>query len=167
MKILKRIVFVLAGLLIIGLLVLQFFRPPGNTSDGDSANDISTRLSVPQDVERILRTSCYDCHSNSTMYPWYAEIQPVGWWLNSHIQAARKDLNFSEFAGYTIRRQFIKLQQIGQQVSEGEMPLPSYLLIHTDAKLSQGQVERLLAWTSAMRDSIKTRYPPDSLERRR
>jgi len=161
MKIFKRILFVLAGLFVI----LQFIRPPRNVSDSASTNDITSRFSVPPDVQNTLHTSCYDCHSNATRYPWYAEIQPVGWWLNSHIQEARRELNFSEFAGYQPRRQFIKLEQIVEQVSDNEMPLPSYLIIHTDAKLSQEQKEMLIAWTNAMRDSMKAMYPVDSLER--
>lgn len=163
MKILKRILFVIAGLFVI----LQFIRPPRNISDSAPMNDIATRFNVPQDVQNTLRTSCYDCHSNTTRHPWYAEIQPVGWWLNSHIQAARRELNFSEFAAYRPRRQFIKLEQIAEQVSESEMPLPSYLIIHTDARLSQERKDMLVAWTNVMRDSMKTMYPVDSLERQR
>jgi len=163
MKILKRVLLVLAGL----LFILQFIRPPRNSSGSNATIDISTKFSVPQDVQNILHTSCYDCHSNNTMYPWYAEIQPVGWFLNNHIQGARRELNFSEFAGYRFRRQIIKLQQIAEQVSEDQMPLPSYLIIHNDAKLSQEQKDRLVAWANTMRDSMKAIYQADSLERRK
>lgn len=163
MKILKRVLLVLAGL----LLILQFIRPPRNSSDGNSTNDIISAYGVPQDVQNILHTSCYDCHSNNTMYPWYAEIQPVGWFLNNHIQEARRELNFSEFAGYRLRRQIIKLQQIAEQVTEDEMPLPSYLIIHTDARLSQEQKGKLVAWTNALRDSMIATSSADSLERRK
>lgn len=163
MKILRTILLVLAGL----LLILQFIRPPRNSSDGNSTNDISATLSVPQDIQNILHTSCYDCHSNNTMYPWYAEVQPVGWFLNNHIQGAKRELNFSEFAAYRLRRKIIKLQQIAEQVTEDEMPLPSYLIIHTYAKLSQEQKHRLVTWATTMRDTMKAMYPPDSLERRK
>ena len=163
MKILKRVLLVVAGL----VLILQFIRPPRNSSDGSSTNDIISAYGVPQDVQNILHTSCYDCHSNNTMYPWYAEIQPVGWFLDNHIQGARRELNFSEFAGYRLRRQIIKLQQIAEQVTEDEMPLPSYLIIHTDARLSQEQKGKLVAWTNALRDSMIATSSADSLERRK
>jgi len=163
MKILKWIAILVSG----ALVIIQFIRPERNVADGNSTNDISATFDVPQDVQQILRTSCFDCHSNATMYPWYAEVQPIGWWLNSHIQEARRELNFSEFAGYRPRRQFIKLQQIAEQVSEDEMPLPSYLIIHTNAKLSTQQRERLVAWTTVLRDSMKAAYPADSLTRRK
>jgi len=79
-------------------------------------NTIDTVGSTPTDVQTILRPSCYDCHSNATMYPWYAEIHAVGWWLNRHIEDAKGELNFSEFAGYRPRRQMVKLNQITEEV---------------------------------------------------
>ena len=153
----------LAGLLVI----LQFIRPTKNIAEVASQNDIIKQFHPPQEVESILRTSCYDCHSNSTRYPWYAEVQPVAWWLNNHIQDGKKELNFSEFASYRLRRQYRKLDEMTKQVNEGEMPLPSYLFIHTDAKLSQEQKDRLIAWANAMRDTMKAKYPVDSLVSKR
>lgn len=105
-------------------------------------------------------------HSNSTRYPWYAEVQPVGWWLNNHIEQGKRELNFSEFAGYCLRRQYRKLEDMVDQLNEGEMPLPSYLIIHTDAKLSREQKDGFVAWVNARRDTMKTNYPADSLMRR-
>jgi hypothetical protein len=159
---LKRIAYILAGL----FLIMQFIRPPSN-SDGSSGRDITTTLTVPQDVQDVLRASCYDCHSNVTRYPWYWYVQPVGWWLNSHIQDAKRELNFSEFGEYRPRRQYIKLEQIVNEVSDDKMPLPSYLIIHTVAKLSQDQKAKLLAWASGGKDSLRAKYPADSLERRK
>lgn len=163
MKIFKRILLALAGL----LLIIQFVRPTKNVSDGITTEDVGATFSVPPDVGRSLRTSCYDCHSNETRYPWYTEVQPVGWWLNGHIHDAQQELNFSKFASYLPRRQYRKFGEIIEQINESAMPLPSYLLIHTDAKLSQEQKEALTGWANAMRDSMKAMYPPDSLEQRR
>jgi hypothetical protein len=163
MKILKRIVIVIAALVVI----LQFIRPPRNNAEAKSVNDITMKYSVPQDVRDILHTSCFDCHSNTTRYPWYAEIQPVGWFLNNDIQDAKRDLNFSEFAAYPARRQIAKFNGIVDQINEDEMPLPIYLTMHHDAKLTQAKKDRLIAWANAMIDTIKSIYPPDSLFRRR
>ncbi len=162
MKIVKRTLLVLCAVFII----VQFIRPTRNVTDGNMANDIA-KFNVPKDIQNILHTSCYDCHSDNTRYPWYAEVQPIGWWLNSHIQEGRRNLNFSEFATYRPRRQYIKLKQIAEQVDEGDMPLPSYLIIHTDARLSQEQKTQLIDWVNVVRDSMKAVYPPDSLERAR
>src|SRR5439155_20340848 len=102
----KKIKKVLIALLVI-FVVIQFFRPAKNKSDKPSLNDISTKYNLPEDVKNILKTSCYDCHSNNTIYPWYSEVQPVGWWLNNHINDGKNEVNFSEFAAYPIRRQYI------------------------------------------------------------
>lgn len=158
----KKIKKVLIALLVIFVLI-QVIRPAKNKSDKLSINDISTKYSLPEDVKNILKTSCYDCHSNNTIYPWYAEVQPVGWWLNNHINDGKSEVNFSEFAAYPIRRQYHKLADINDQVKKDEMPLESYLLIHRYAKLNDQQKSAIAKWVTLLRDSIKADYPPDSL----
>lgn len=162
-KIFKRLFFVL----LLAFIVIQFFRPAKNKAEGMSKNDITTLYAVPEDVQSVLKTSCYDCHSNNTVYPWYAEVQPVAWWLNDHVQDGKKDLNFSEFASYRPRRQYRKLEEINELIKENEMPLNSYLWIHKDAKLSDQQKLTLANWVNAVRDTLKAHYPIDSLERKK
>jgi len=162
-KIFKRLFFVL----LLAFIVIQFFRPAKNKAEGMSKNDITTLYAVPEDVQSVLKTSCYDCHSNNTVYPWYAEVQPVAWWLNDHVQDGKKDLNFSEFASYRPRRQYRKLEEINELIKENEMPLNSYLWIHKDAKLSDQQKLTLANWVNAVRDTMKAHYPIDSLERKK
>ena len=162
MKVVKYIFLVLAA----GMVVIQFIRPDKNISSEQPSGDIGSVLMVPSGVQEMLRTSCYDCHSNSTRYPWYANVQPVGWWMNNHILEAKRELNFSEFASYRLRRQYKKLEEMVTQVDKEEMPLPSYLIIHTDAKFSREQKEQFIAWVNAIRDTMKSKYPPDSLMRR-
>ena len=158
MKIVKKI---LIGLLVI-LIVGQAFRPAKNIS-GDKTKDISVSYVVPEDVKIILAKACNDCHSNSTKYPWYAEFQPVAWWLNDHIVDGKKHLNFNEFDGYRIAKQYKKLEECIKEVKEGGMPLPSYTIIHKDAILTDTEKQALFNWCEILRDSIKARYPADSL----
>lgn len=162
-KMLKRLLLVL----LFALVVIQFIHPAKNKAEGISDNDISKKYPVPAEVASILKTSCTDCHSNNTEYPWYSKIQPVDWFLDDHIREGKKHLNFSEFINTPIRRQYKKLQEINEQVKEDEMPLDSYLWIHKDAKLSQEQKLILANWANALRDSIKANYPPDSLVRKK
>ena len=151
--------------LLIVFIVIQFFRPAKNRSEGISPNDISTKYTIPQDVLTSLKTSCYDCHSNNTRYPWYNNIQPVAWWLAGHIKDGKKDLNFSEFTSYRIGRQYTKLEQINNLVKKDEMPLESYTWIHKDAILNQQQKLAIANWVTSLRDSMKAQYPADSLKR--
>ncbi|MEI7734886.1 MAG: heme-binding domain-containing protein [Ferruginibacter sp.] len=160
-KFLKRLFLVL----LLAFIVIQFFRPEKNISTVTSANDITTKYAVPADVQTILKTSCYDCHSNNTAYPWYNNIQPVAWWLKNHVDEGKKELNFSEFASYRIGRQYRKLDEVNKQIKEGEMPLESYTIIHGNAKLSEQQKLVVASWVNAIRDSIKAQYPEDSLKR--
>jgi len=159
MRILRRIAFTIIGIFV----VLQFIRPGRNTMDTPSPHDINTRFAVPPEIQTVLRSSCYDCHSNNTRYPWYAEVQPVGWFLSDDIQNGKKHLNFSEFGRYTVRQQFIRLSDIIEQIDEEKMPLPAYLMIHTDARLSSAQKDLVIAWVRSAEDSIRAWYPPDSL----
>jgi Haem-binding domain len=152
-------------LLLIVFVVLQFFRSKKNISEAKAVNDITTKYAVSADVMASLQTSCYDCHSNNTKYPWYNTIQPVAWWLADHIEEGKKEINFNEFAAYSSRRQYKKFKEINTQLEEDEMPLKSYTIVHGDAKLSKEKKVAIYNWTNAMMDSMKVRYPIDSLER--
>jgi len=146
------------------LVIIQFIHPAKNLSN-ETANDISKKYPVPDSVQMILRTSCYDCHSNQTTYPWYNNIQPVAWWLGHHVNEGKEELNFNEFGTYRIGRQYHKLEEIVKQVNEGEMPMSSYTLIHGYAKLNDSQRKLVVDWANNLRDTIKATYPADSLKR--
>lgn len=148
--------------LLVVLLVLQAFRPEKNNS-GNKENDISSLYPVPTNVEQILTKACNDCHSNNTVYPWYAEIQPVAWWLDDHVKDGKKHLNFNEFASYKLAKQYHKLEEVFDEVKGGEMPLESYTVVHGDAKLTAAERSVLMDWSVAVRDTMKARFPADSL----
>jgi Haem-binding domain len=150
------------------LIIIQFIRPAKNISD-DRTWDISTKYYVPVQVSSILQAACKDCHSNKTDYPWYAEVQPMGWWLNKHVTDGKKDLNFSSFTKLPIAVQNHKLEEVIEMVKEEEMPLPSYtyLGLHAEANLSNEQRELIVRWAEHQMDSLKTHYPPDSLVMKR
>ncbi len=152
---------VLIVLLVI-FAIIQFFKPPKNISTMHSINNITSVLAVPPDVEKTLKQSCYDCHSNTTRYPWYANIQPVTWWLDHHINEGKRELNFSEFKSYKIYRQHKKLEEIAEEVETGEMPLDSYTLIHRNANLNEQQKNMIISWSKSAIKQLKINYPADS-----
>lgn len=151
----------LLALLVI-LLVLQGFRPEKNNS-GNKENDISTLYAVPANVEQIMVKACNDCHSNNTVYPWYAEIQPLAWWLDDHVKDGKKHLNFNDFGSYRLAKQFHKLEEVYDEVKGGEMPFESYTVIHRDANLTDEERNILMDWSLTVRDTMKARFPADSL----
>jgi hypothetical protein len=150
MKLRKRI-----GWAVLALVTgIQFIRPARNNSEQVAAAGFVRSFGVPDSVNRILQSSCYDCHSNRTKYPWYSQIQPFGWVLSRHIRRGKSELNFSEFAGYSLRRQVSKFKAIASQVEDNEMPLKSYKLLHKQAKLSDGEKNLLVTWMRNKADSV-------------
>ncbi len=141
-------------LLLIAFIVIQFFRPEKNISANASPNDIATHYTIPDGVLSSLKTSCYDCHSNNTNYPWYNNVQPVAWWLNSHIKDGKRHLNFSDFNSYKPKKKIHKLEETIELVEKKVMPLNSYLWIHKDAKLSEEQISAMVTWAKGLQAQI-------------
>jgi hypothetical protein len=151
MKILR-----LVGMTIfIALVGIQFIPTSRNINPEIPSTDFILTYKVPDEVGRLLHTSCYNCHSNNTAYPWYSKIQPVSWFLDSHIKKGKAELNFSEFGTYSVRKQKSKLKSMVNQIEKDEMPLSSYTFIHRDAKLSQESRKLIVDNCNALLDSIK------------
>jgi len=157
----KKILIVL----LIALIIIQFFHPKKNQASGTQANYIGNAFAIPADVQGILKKACNDCHSNNTVYPWYSKIQPVDWWLDNHVQEGKKGLNFDEYTNRRLRYQFHKMEEVVDQVKKGEMPLDSYTWIHKDAILSDAEKTALINWAEGIQDQMKAKYPIDSLIR--
>jgi hypothetical protein len=98
------------------------------------------------ETKAVLEVACYDCHSNNTRYPWYANVQPVAWWLQGHVKEGKQHLNFSEFTTYAPKKQHHKFEEIKEAVTDGWMPLDSYKWIHKDAVLTKEQSEAIAKW---------------------
>jgi Haem-binding domain len=153
--------------LLIILVIMQVFRPKKNISTAVPVNNIAALYSTPEDIKQVLKAGCNDCHSNNTRYPWYAEVQPVAWWLSNHIKDGKNELNFDEFAAYPPGRQYRKLEEIIKQVKEDQMPLNSYTWIHKDAVFSSDQKQKLTGWAEAIRIQLQQKYPMDSLVKKK
>jgi hypothetical protein len=153
--------------LLFALIVIQFIHPKSNKSTGVHPNYIGNAFFIPEDVKPILTKACNDCHSNNTRYPWYSKIQPVDWWLTSHIKDGKKSLNFDEYTHRSLRYQYHKMEETIDMVKEDKMPLNSYLWIHKDAKLTGDEKNKLIAWANGIMDTMKAKYPIDSLLRKK
>jgi hypothetical protein len=138
----KKILYALLAVFVI----IQFFRPTRNEAAGPFPNHIETKYAMNEQVKTTMSIACFDCHSNNTRYPWYANIQPVAWWLQNHVNDGKKHLNFSEFTAYTEKRQRKKIEEIKEAVTEGWMPLNSYKWIHKDAVLTKEQSTAIAQW---------------------
>lgn len=133
---LKKILIVLT-VIIIGIQFISVERsnPP-----------VTGQIDAPSTVLSILKTSCYDCHSNETKWPWYSYVAPVSFLVAGDVEKARKRVNFSEWDKYDDEKRAKKLDAIIEDVEEGEMPLSKYTLMHPDAKMDQSKIKVLKDW---------------------
>ena len=110
---------------------------------------VEVDLVAPVRVKEILKRSCYDCHSYETRWPWYSRVAPASWWLAKHVKEGRADLNFSQWPLFDMEARGHLLRDIAKQLTDGTMPLRSYLLGHREARLSDRDREILLEWAQA------------------
>lgn len=144
-----------AGFVVLLLIAIQFFDTDKNIAVVPSENAIEKHYQVPDHVQGILKTSCYDCHSNTTAYPWYNNIQPVKWWLANHVNSGKRHFNFDEFNSYSKEKKLKKLDEVAETVREGEMPLTSYTVVHQNAKLNDTQKSEIEQWVKEVKKQIE------------
>ena len=149
----RKLQFAGVGLLVL-LIAIQFVKPAWNQSGVASPNDIRKKYAVPVNVAALLQRACYDCHSNNTHYPWYAAVQPVGWWLTWHINDGRRHLDFSEFGTYAPKRAKSKLGEIIDEVESHGMPLKSYTWMHPEARLTPAEIKLITDWAEGLQDEV-------------
>ena len=138
-------------ILIVLLVVAQFFGPEKNQGDLTSIESFLNETNPPEDVKLILKETCYDCHSDFTRYPWYNSITPINYWLKGHIDHGKEHFNVSKWEGNSTKRKDHKFEELIEMVEAKEMPLPSYTWTHGDAKLSQEQIDAMVNWAKGAR----------------
>ena len=150
-----KIVKIIALILLVGFVGIQFVPTDLNQSDTVPKTDFLLVNNTQENISALLQESCYNCHSNNTEYPWYNKVQPVGWFLEDHINEGKEELNFNEWDAYSNRRKNSKLKSIISQVKDDEMPLASYTLIHKDAKLSNSEKTLIIDYMKNLKETLK------------
>ncbi|WP_232516174.1 heme-binding domain-containing protein [Chitinophaga caeni] len=146
-------------ILLLVFIVIQVIRPGKNEGQAMGTEDITSVVQVPDSIMVILKASCYDCHSDHSEYPWFDQVTPVNWWVNHHINEGKSELNFTHFGTYSAKKMHHKLDEIAETVEKGEMPLPSYLWMHGEAKLSPAQREAIINWAKSAQGSLQLQQP--------
>lgn len=141
-------------LLLLVFVIIQFFRPTKNVSTTASTANITDYYTTSEEVKTLLKNACYDCHSNITEYPWYSNIQPFGWVLSNHVVKGKKKFNFDDFMNYNQKRKDHKLDELVDEIQEGEMPLKPYALLHKEARLTDVQKQQLIDWANNVQTQI-------------
>ena len=123
---------------------------------------ISMDIDAPDNIASILRTSCYDCHSNETSWPIYSYIAPVSFLVVSDVNEGRKHLNFSQWDKFSSDEQIKLLEEMIEEVEKEEMPLSKYTLMHPEAKVDQAKIKVLKDWINIDNaDENSLRYKKD------
>jgi hypothetical protein len=141
------------GLCLVGVAV-QFYRPARTNPPVDPARNVVSAASIPADVSAILTRSCFDCHSNETRWPWYSAVVPMAWGVANHVTEGRAQMNFSEWGAYAPRKRVAMLEKMCDEVREGKMPLPQYLLLHSDARLTEADWKAVCDWSMDEADRL-------------
>ncbi len=141
--------------IIIVLIAIQFIRTEGEQTSFNELDDLIAQTKAPEEIQNILRTSCYDCHSNFTNTPWYGEIAPVSWYINDHVNEGKEELNFSAWGTYSLKRKKHKLEECWEEIEKGKMPLEDYIDMHEEAKLSEKDQEKLISWFQSIHQDLK------------
>jgi len=147
----KRLTWLIIILLIV---IIQFIPNRKPEVILSNENDLIYNNKLPESVENILRTSCYDCHSNESKYPWYSYIAPVSWLVVRDIKVGREELNFSEWESQSKMDKAKNIDKIIDEVSEGNMPMPIYTLMHSEAKLSEDARQQFADWADNYAESL-------------
>src|ERR1700739_4872002 len=117
----------LAIVLIVVFAGIQFVRP------GLTNPPVTADLDAPPEVKQIIQTSCYNCHSNERMLPWFDRIVPAYWMVVSDVKEGRAHLNFSEIGKEPAGQQKGALFASVSQIELGAMPLPAYERVHPES----------------------------------
>ncbi|NOR86239.1 MAG: cytochrome C [Bacteroidales bacterium] len=142
-----RILFIL----LIAIFVLAQFVPIDKTNpEFEASNDLIVMENPPEDIAQMLRAACYDCHSNETVWPWYSNVAPISIIVEKHVVEGRDNLNFSFWGEFDQEDKDYVIEEIIEEIEEGDMPFPGYDLAHSDAKLSAEQQEKLFAWLRSL-----------------
>lgn len=145
MKIVKKILVIL----LIALVIIQFFRPEKNNAEYRDVAAFEKETHANKEVVAVLEKYCYDCHSNKSEYPWYAEVAPISFWINHHIEEGNEHLNLSKWENYSIKKKDHKLDELIEEVEEGKMPLDSYSWVH--GAITDEEKETLIVWAKGVR----------------
>jgi hypothetical protein len=152
------------GVLLLVVIAIQLVPnelPPVETNN---PGDIISSGLVSGDVAALLKTSCYSCHSNETVYPWYSYVAPSSWLVAKDVREGREELNFSNWQEYDMLGKLEKLDDISIEVNEGTMPMGIYTLMHPSAKLDDDKRNLIVAWAEEAMDVVVDEEEDDDEE---
>ena len=146
-----RMKITIYSLIILVVVLFIINSIPVNMSNPPITSDIKT----PDNVKKILRESCYDCHSNETTWYWYTEYAPISWLIAHDVNEGREYLNFSTWDKYSVNEKNELMYESLEEIQEGEMPMKIYELMHPNSKITKDELNTLTMWIKNEYGEIK------------
>lgn len=142
-------------MILFAIVVIMQLIPSGRPEViNENPNGLMVNNNIPDSVANILRTTCYDCHSNETNYPWYSYVAPVSWLISRDTKLGRAELNFSIWESNDKMKKAKLLSDIVEEVSDGGMPMAIYPLMHPEAKLTKADRQMIVDWAEEYAESL-------------
>jgi len=130
------------------LILIQFIKPSRTNPAVVPSRSLEAHVDVPPEVQAVLKRSCYDCHSSSTVWPWYSQVAPVSWYVAHDVNAGRRHVNFQNWEAQVNEQEGKEhLGLICKLVREGDMPPVEYRFIHRQTPVSPEETSAICAWS--------------------
>ena len=141
-------------LFVVIFILLQIYPVNKPEISSNNPNDLLINVSIPKNISTKLKVACYDCHSNETTFPWYANIAPSKWLVFKHINEGREELNFSDWNSFNNDDKAEILDDISTVLMDDDMPLKNYTLLHSEAKLTEDEKESIINWADELLETL-------------
>ena len=136
------------------LIIIQFIQPSRTNPPVIPSRSLEAHVPVPPDVQAVLKRSCYDCHSSSTVWPWYSHVAPVSWYVINDVNTGRSHVNFQDWEAQVNEQE--GKEHLGltcKLVRNGQMPPADYRLMHKGTDVSPEETNAICAWSQKFGDA--------------
>ncbi|MCC5936328.1 MAG: heme-binding domain-containing protein [Lunatimonas sp.] len=144
---------IISGILLV-FVVIQLIPNELPPVKAENPQDLLKSDLISESVGKLIRRSCYSCHSNETEYPWYSYVAPSSWLVAKDVREGREALNFSDWESLEMLDKLALLDDVVIEVQEGTMPMGIYTWMHPSAKLSDEQRIAIIDWAEEAMDII-------------
>lgn len=157
----------IGGLLFLFVMVESLalsVHPFGDVRISAADKPLMNMAGIQQPVLDVMQRSCENCHSDRTSWPWYSHVAPMSWMIEKDVHEARSHWNMSKWDQYSLEERQDILSHMAPMVRNRQMPLPRYLVLHPEAKMTDADIDLLYRWSRGERKRIKSESsePPAS-----
>jgi hypothetical protein len=156
-----RVKWLVIGLIAV-LALIQLIQPSRTNPPVIASRSLEAHVKVPPEVQQVLKRTCYDCHSNATIWPWYAYVAPVSWYVAHDVSVARGHVNLQDWeAQINAQEGKEHLGLICKLVQKGQMPPADYRFMHKGTDLTPSEVNAVCAWSQTFGSGEDSDKKPD------